>query len=1327
MAEKAQLAAKTSVVKKDNSVIHTRKTDHHQSIRSPAERILFLQKTAGNQAVQRLLRSEMSKEKPTAGQQEDTREKKALTTTPTAAVSTSAPEMETAKPAAITKTKALVTPVPVRKEKVEKPAPPPKAPAIEVPALEAAAATPGTMEGTTDEVMKNFTESRASEMAATYPVLGEKLGRGFNTEREAATKNIPPIQVRTGGVDTLPESASPPPGPVPPATISKGTTEPEPRPQKAEPHRDLAPQPKNEELAKDAESPESARNVIGSITTHDPGLDTSAGERPIIETSGSANPQRAARQRAEGATQVQQQQSAIAEKIKSHPGAEQIQPVRVDEQAKITISEASETIKTAASDEMAGYAAMSIPENVRQAADAKMAPVLKQSMAGPRAEMNKAAARRDKDKQAAVENTQQQAAELSQQAQLDQAAIVQRSRQDVSQKQKRGLQESRLQMQAFNTETSVRQTRTSLEVSQRIESDQKKADEHLSAAEVKAEAERQKVEREAAARKQELESQSKEKSWWEKAVSAIKSAVSAITKAIDTIFNAVRKAIKTIIDTARKFVVDLIEAGRKWVASTLEAFGNWLKDKVTAYLKEFPALAARINKAIDRTVKAATRMVNAVAGKLKAGVNALAKALGKAIDAVLSTFQGALKGVVAIAGAVLTGDFAAAAKMVFLAAAQVLGIAAEKFMGILNKAGSAVTMIFKDPIGFFKNLLAALKKGFMQFTANIMKHLIGGLMGWLFGALAKAGIQVPTEFSLKAIFGLVMEILGLTYARIRAKAVKLIGEKNVEYIEKVWKFISMLITEGPAGLWEHIKEYLGNLKDTIINAVKGWVVTKIVKAAITKLLSMFNPVGAIVQAVLGIYNTVMFFIERINQIITLVEAVVNSIYKIATGAIGDAANWVENAMARTVPVIISFLARLIGLGGISKKISSIIKGVQERVDKAIDKVIAKVASKFRKTGKPSKPDKKEEAKPDLGIAKNTVKDALHTQLPKGARQVADVNKVLAGVVPKVRPTLTNLKAEEVLPGKPKKEGTIGFKVKAKAGKGGDVLIDAVRYSKEGTALSREERWKMGVEGVKKAVAKLIKREVSEKTIKAQFPKWKSEFGFKALSLNTKEMPWIIEGEMSPTKPVAPVELEALYNTPAAFKTPEEKEAAKTNDDDLLDIPHSGYAKGWAGKIAKVTEVHKMQMNKTKLGPMGPHVVYENRKKKPIAGLIGGRGVFKDYNKQWRREETIPQIHHIASNKGTTSRTNFSMHPAFQPSHATDIESDENKIELYGHAGNHSDEYHDQVRKYLDEAVGRAGGKDSPNKQTEVIKALEILRDEIISGNLKPYKNKDVWV
>src|SRR5262249_10281704 len=156
--------------------------------------------------------------------------------------------------------------------------------------------------------------------------------------------------------------------------------------------------------------------------------------------------------------------------------------------------------------------------------------------------------------------------------------------------------------------------------------------------------------------------------------------------------------------------------------------------------------------------------------------------------------------------------------------------------------------------------------------------------------------------------------------------------------EAVAKAIYLLITVGPEQLWEQAKEFVGNLRETIVEGVKEWVVTTIIKAAITKLATMFNPVGAIVQAILTIYNTVMFFIERINQILDFVEAIISSIYNIATGKIGGAADWIEKALARTVPIIISFLARLLGLGGLSEKIKEIVKKIQTAVDKAIDKV-----------------------------------------------------------------------------------------------------------------------------------------------------------------------------------------------------------------------------------------------------------------------------------------------------------------------------------------------------------------------------------------------------
>src|SRR5262249_32084109 len=155
-----------------------------------------------------------------------------------------------------------------------------------------------------------------------------------------------------------------------------------------------------------------------------------------------------------------------------------------------------------------------------------------------------------------------------------------------------------------------------------------------------------------------------------------------------------------------------------------------------------------------------------------------------------------------------------------------------------------------------------------------------------------------------------------TYERMRAKAVKLVGERAVKFIEKLVEYVRALISGGPAALWEKVKDDLSNLKAMVIDAIQDWLITTIIKKAVAKLVSMFNPVGAIVQAVLVIYDTVTFLIEKATQLLAFVEAVVNSITAIAQGAISGSANWIEKSLANMVPLLIGFLAQLLGLGGI---------------------------------------------------------------------------------------------------------------------------------------------------------------------------------------------------------------------------------------------------------------------------------------------------------------------------------------------------------------------------------------------------------------------------
>jgi hypothetical protein len=271
----------------------------------------------------------------------------------------------------------------------------------------------------------------------------------------------------------------------------------------------------------------------------------------------------------------------------------------------------------------------------------------------------------------------------------------------------------------------------------------------------------------------------------------------------------------------------------------------------------------------------------------------------------------------------------------------------------------------------------------MNFVGNIVQHLQKGLMGWLFGAMAEAGIQLPESFDLKGILTLILQVLGMTYNFIRARAVKLFGEKVVKALETGAEIFQVLISKGIAGLWEYIKEQVSSLADAVIDGIKSFVSESIIKAGITWIIGLLNPAGAFIKACKAIYDIIIFFVERGSQILALVNAVLDSVTAIANGAIGVAASAVENALSKAVPVVISFLAALLGVGGISEKIRSIITKIQEPIGKAIDWVIGKAYNLVKAAGKL------------LGFGKSQEGKEIKPDERTEAQKQADLNKALS--------------------------------------------------------------------------------------------------------------------------------------------------------------------------------------------------------------------------------------------------------------------------------------------------------------------------------------------
>src|SRR4028118_1509121 len=166
----------------------------------------------------------------------------------------------------------------------------------------------------------------------------------------------------------------------------------------------------------------------------------------------------------------------------------------------------------------------------------------------------------------------------------------------------------------------------------------------------------------------------------------------------------------------------------------------------------------------------------------------------------------------------------------------------------------------------------------------------------------------------------------------------------------------ILKNEGVGGLWQFIQDKIGDLKSMVIDTIKSFVMETVIKQGIMWILSLLNPASAFVRACKAIIDIITFFIQRGSQIVELVNAVIESVTAIANRAVGGAAKAIENAMSKALPVIIGFMASLLGLGGITGKIQDIIKRVRGPIEKAIDWVIGKAtkhaksfAGKFNKT------------------------------------------------------------------------------------------------------------------------------------------------------------------------------------------------------------------------------------------------------------------------------------------------------------------------------------------------------------------------------------------
>jgi hypothetical protein len=128
----------------------------------------------------------------------------------------------------------------------------------------------------------------------------------------------------------------------------------------------------------------------------------------------------------------------------------------------------------------------------------------------------------------------------------------------------------------------------------------------------------------------------------------------------------------------------------------------------------------------------------------------------------------------------------------------------------------------------------------------------------------------------------------------------------------------------------------------VLGGIKEMVTTQVIQAGIQWLMGILGgPAGAFIKAAKAIYDIVMWFVNNAARLKDLVGAIIGSVSAIARGALGQAAQFIEQSLAKAIPVVIGFLASLLGLGNLGEKIRGIVEKIRAPINKAIGWVLGK--------------------------------------------------------------------------------------------------------------------------------------------------------------------------------------------------------------------------------------------------------------------------------------------------------------------------------------------------------------------------------------------------
>jgi hypothetical protein len=265
---------------------------------------------------------------------------------------------------------------------------------------------------------------------------------------------------------------------------------------------------------------------------------------------------------------------------------------------------------------------------------------------------------------------------------------------------------------------------------------------------------------------------------------------------------------------------------------------------------------------------------------------------------------------------------------------------------IVTRIAGIIDEILAHPIRFLENLGAGIKRGFDTFAGNFDAYLLKGFFDWLRGSMSGTNVEVPARLDERGLFGLAMQLVGLSYQTFRETVIRKLGapgerilgvlERGEEMLGEATKLFAVLKSEGIGGLWDHLKVMLLSHLNEVFERVKQAVLYETIKRVLIFVATMFNPIGAFIRAVQALYAGLRFLIDNIGRIATLVNAFLDSLDLAVKGDVSGIASKVITALSAFIVMAIDFLAKLLNLGNLADKVRKVIQALRNPVIRAME-------------------------------------------------------------------------------------------------------------------------------------------------------------------------------------------------------------------------------------------------------------------------------------------------------------------------------------------------------------------------------------------------------